>query len=246
MVLQMNSNKIFIYGKHPVFLSLKLGNRKFYRIYTSNRDEINRFIIDNKIKIDKNIIEYKTINELNKIIKNVNHQGIIAEVSTNRILSLDDFKKNIDIKNLPKLLILDQLTDPHNVGAIIRTAVAFDVNYLIIPKHNSLKEYPIIAKASAGMSEMITIIEVSNLNNTIEILKNIGYFIIGMAGEASQDIKSIKDNKNLCLVIGSEGSGIRPLVKKNCDALYKITTNAAVESLNASVAAAIAIYKIWG
>ena len=84
------------------------------------------------------------------------------------------------------------------------------------------------------------------LNNTIETLKKCGYFVIGMAGEAKQDIKEIKDSNNLCLVIGSEGNGIRQLVKKNCDELYKITTNSEVESLNASVATAIAIYKLWG
>ena len=240
------NNKIFIYGKHPVFLSLKLNNKKFYKIYTSNTNELNKFLVDNKIKINQNTIEYKTNNDLNKIVGNVNHQGIVAVTSTTKILSLDEFTKSISSENLPKLLILDQLTDPHNIGAIIRTAVAFDIKYLIITKYNSLRDYSIIAKASAGMSEMINIIEVSNLNNTIEILKDIGYFVIGMAGEASQDIKTITDNKNLCLIIGSEGNGIRHLVKKNCDALYKITTNDAVESLNASVAAAIAIYKIWG
>ena len=235
---------IIIYGKHPVFLSLK--QRKFFKIYTSNIDELNKFIDKNNIKLPANTIEYKSNKDLDKICTGVNHQGFIAYVSAKKELHFDDFISTLSKDNLPRLIILDQLTDPHNIGAIIRTAVAFNIEYVIIPEHNSLKDYSIIAKASAGMSEMINIIKVINLNNTIEILKKVGYFIIGMTGEARQDIKSITDAKDLCLVIGSEGSGIRPLVKKNCDALYKISTNKNVESLNASVAAAIVIYKLWG
>ena len=238
----MNNGNI-IYGKHPVFLSL--GKRKLQKIYTSNINELEKFIKDGVL--NKNIIEYKTNRELDKMVNGANHQGFVAfTYDVNKTMFLDDFVSTLDSKNLPRLLILDQLTDPHNVGAIIRTAVAFDVNYVIITKHNSLKDYSIIAKSSAGLSEFINIIEVTNLNSAIEILKKVGYFVVGMAGEAGQDIKSIKDSKNLCLVIGSEGNGIRRLVKENCDALYKITINSNVESLNASVAAAIAIYKIWG
>ena len=240
----MNNNKTIIYGKHPIILAIKQQNRKVYKIYISS--DTDKFISENNLKINKNIIEYKSNRDLDKITGGANHQGCVAVVSTNKILSINDFVDNIDKKNLPRLLILDQLTDPHNVGAIIRTAVAFGINYIMITKHNSLNNYSIIAKSSAGMSEMINIIEVINLNNTIEILKNIGYFVIGMAGEATQDIKTINDNKNLCLIIGNEGSGIRQLVKKNCDALYKITIDSNVESLNASVAAAIAMYQIWG
>ena len=162
-------------------------------------------------------------------------------------MDINDFLKAIkEEKELPRLLILDQLTDPHNIGAIIRTAVAFNIKYIILTKYNSLNDLSVISKTSAGMVNMVNIIEVINLNNSIDILKKAGYFIIGMAGEATKDIKTITDNKSICLVIGNEGNGIRQLVKKNCDLLCKITTNSNVESLNASVAAAISIYTLWG
>lgn len=245
--IKPSNNNFYIYGKHPVFLSLKNNKRKFFKIYTSNSDELIKYIKENELDINTNIIEYKNNNELTKILgEDLNHQGYVASVSKNKTLTLDDFLNTINNnKLLPKLLILDQLTDPHNIGAIIRTAVAFDINYIIVTKYNSPKDSSTILKSSAGMSEFINIIEVVNLNNTIDTLKKIGYFIIGMAGEAKHSIEEINDNKNLCLIIGNEGNGIRQLIKKNCDELYKIEINNKVESLNASVATAIAIYKIW-
>ncbi len=240
----MNKETI-IYGKHPVLLSLK--NRNIFKIYTSNIGELEKYIKDNNININKKIIEYKSSKELNGLYKNINHQGYIAIAKIEKSIDINDFLKAIkEEKELPRLLILDQLTDPHNIGAIIRTAVAFNIKYIILTKYNSLNDLSVISKTSAGMVNMVNIIEVINLNNSIDILKKAGYFIIGMAGEATKDIKTITDNKSICLVIGNEGNGIRQLVKKNCDLLCKITTNSNVESLNASVAAAISIYTLWG
>lgn len=246
--MKIMSSNFYIYGKHPILLSLKNGKREFFKIYTSNIEELKKYIQDNKISIKHNLIEYKTNSELNKFFaENINHQGYVASVSKNKTFTIDDFIDSIkNQKQLPRIIILDQLTDLHNIGAIIRTAVAFNVEYIIMTKYNSPKDYSVILKSSAGMSELVNIIEVVNVNNTIEILKKSGYFVVGMAGEVKRDIKEIKDSNNLCLVIGSEGNGIRQLVKKNCDELYKITTNSNVESLNASVATAIVIYKLWG
>ena len=239
----------FIYGKHPCFTLLQNQKRKIKKIYTSNFDILNKFIEENKININKNIIEKKSNNEISNIIKeNVNHQGFLILASERKKTTLDEFieKECKNKNNLPKLIILDQLTDPHNVGAIIRTAMAFGVKHIITTKFNSVNDSAIITKTSTGLSEVIDIIEVVNVNNTIEELKKVGYFIIGMAGEAKTNIKTIKNPENLCLVIGNEGNGIRQLVKKNCDILVKIEMNEEVESLNASVATAIAIYQIWG
>ncbi len=244
----MNNNKILIYGKHPIFLALKNKNRKFFKIYTSNVEELKKYIKDNDINNVNNLIEFKNNNDLNKLfLESINHQGYVALVSNPKTLEFYDFiNERCDNKNnLPKLLILDQLTDPHNIGAIIRTAAAFGIKYIITTKYNSPKDSAIIVKSSAGLSEIINIIEVININKTIEILKNIGYFIIGLAGEAQRNIKTITNSENLCLIIGNEGKGIRQLIKKNCDALYKINISKDVESLNASVAAAIAIYQLW-
>jgi 23S rRNA (guanosine2251-2'-O)-methyltransferase len=244
----MKNDELLIYGKHPIFLALKNKKRKFSKIYTSNIDELNRFFEKECISMEKNIIKYKNNNELDGLFREqTNHQGYVAYVSGHEKIDIDDFiGKECSNKNfLPRLLILDQLTDPHNIGAIMRTAAAFGVNYIITTKYNSPKDSSVIVKSSAGLSEIINVIEVVNINQTIEILKDVGYFVIGLAGEARESIKSIKNTANLCLVVGNEGKGIRQLIKRNCDVLYKIDMQNNVESLNVSVATAIALYQLW-
>lgn len=239
----------FIYGKHPIFLALKNKSRIFKKIYTSNFNELKKFLEDNKIVLKNDVIKSLNNAEISKIIKeDVNHQGYLALVGEKKFIDFDYFLKNkcLDRNDLPRLLILDQLTDPHNIGAIIRTAVAFGVEDIITTKFNSTKDSAVIVKSSAGLSEIINIIEVVNLNNTVEELKDVGYFVVGMAGEGKQNLKNIKDPKNLCLIIGNEGKGIRNLLKKNCDILCKIEIDEKVESLNASVATAIALFQLWG
>lgn len=241
------NNDLCIYGKHPIFLALQHKKRDIFKIYTSNLEELKQFIKENNIKIKENIIEYKTNDQINKIIKeDVNHQGYLALASNHKKYNFDTFLNEIKQNNkFEKIIILDQLTDPHNIGAIIRSAVAFGVKYIITTEKNTPKDSSVIVKSSAGMSEIIDIIEVVNINNTIEELKKVGYFIIGMAGEAKLNLKTIKNDSNYCLVVGNEGRGIRQLVKKNCDILCKIEMEEAVESLNVSVATAIALYQLW-
>ena len=244
-----NKNELMIYGKQPVLLTILNKKRQIFKIYTSNKKELCDFINKNDIKFNIGCIEERTNRELDNLTidNEVNHQGYIAIVGSRSRINFDIFCNEIckDKNNLPKLLILDEVTDPRNVGAIMRTAAAFGVNYIISTYRNSVNDSGTIIKSSAGYSEVMELIEVGNLNQAMEDLKKVGYFIIGLAGETKQDIKSIKDSKNLCLVLGNEGRGIRQLVKKNCDSLYRIEMQNNVESLNVSVACAIAIYQLW-
>lgn len=242
-----NSFSSIIYGKHPFFLALKNRSLDFEKIYTSNLNEVENFIIKNNLIIKKCLLNNRSNSELNKMLPDINHQGYIGYIKKQKYLDFQDFinEKCADKNNLPRIIILDQLTDPHNIGAIIRTSLAFNIKYIIKTKYNSPKDMSIISKTSAGLSEFINLIEVQNLNNAIESLKKVGYFIIGLAGEARNDIKMLNDSNNIGIVIGNEGSGIRSLVKKSCDMLCKITMSDDVESLNVSVAAAIVIYKLW-
>ena len=233
-------NKSLIYGKHPFFSVLKAKKRKIYQIFVSKK---------NQIELNKNIIEVCDTQKLDNIFPfpEKNHQGYILFASEEQGLSFDSFLIQAQKQEtLPELLILDQILDPHNLGAIIRTAVAFGIENIIITSFNSVKDTPVVAKSSVGLSEIVNLIEVVNLNNTIKDLKNIGYFVIGLDGEAKLDINQLKDPTNLALVLGNEGKGIRELVKKNCDELVKIPMKECVESLNVSVATAIAIYELWG
>lgn len=245
------SDKVLIYGKHPFFAVLKSKKRKIYQVYVSEKNKNEFFEVAKKedIRLDNKILNFLDSSKLDSIFPypEKNHQGYMLQVSKKDKVSLDDFLENItDKNNLPKLLILDSIVDPHNLGAIIRTAVAFGITDIVVTTFNSVKDTPVVTKTSAGLSELVNIIEVVNLNNTIKDLKDFGYFVFGLDGEAKVNISSIKDNKNIALVLGNEGKGIRDLVKKNCDELVKIPMSTDAESLNVSVASAIAIYELWG
>jgi 23S rRNA (guanosine2251-2'-O)-methyltransferase len=247
--VKSDSSSYFICGKNPSFLCLKGKKREVCKIYTSDVEGMKDFLEKNSIKIKPEKIEFRTNTELNSFLKdkNVQHQGIVLEVKNRARMNFDVFlqlcKKNR--QPLPKLLVLDEITDPHNVGAIMRTAAAFGVNYIITTFRHGVGDTPTIAKTSAGYSEMVELIEVANLNNAIKELKKVGYFVLGLDGNAKDDVKKLMDVKNMCLALGNEGRGLRSLVKKNCDFLCKIKTETSVESLNVSVACAVAIYQLW-
>ena len=250
--LIINDNKgCLIYGKHPFFSVLKSKKRQIYDVFVLNKKKNEFFDIVKKENLNiKNLkIDFVDNQKLDSIFpfQEKNHQGYILYASKKTNISLYDFIENVkNLKELPKLLILDQIVDPHNLGAIIRTAVAFNVENIIITSFNSSKDNATVLKTSAGLSEIVNIIEVVNLNNAIKDLKNIGYFIIGMDGEGKTNINQISNSSNIAIVVGNEGKGIRELVKKNCDDLVKIPMNNFVESLNVSVATAISIYELWG
>ncbi|MDR1494827.1 MAG: 23S rRNA (guanosine(2251)-2'-O)-methyltransferase RlmB [Rickettsiales bacterium] len=240
-----------IYGKYPVLMALKNRAKSFITVYTTDTEYLREHVATQGISLDPSLIKQKSNAELSKILgdHSVSHQGYVAQLEENKKICLQDFidEKCRDISSLPKLLILDELTDPHNVGAILRTAVAFGVGHVIKTKHNSPGDLSVIAKTSAGTSEFVNLVEVVNINRTIEILKKLGYYVVGLCGRSEKSLINIKNMINLCLVIGSEGRGLRRLVRENCNTLCAVRMkNTAVESLNASVAAALAIYELWG
>lgn len=245
------NNQVLIYGKHPFFSVLKNNKRKLFSIFVAdnNKNELLQFIQKEKINIDISNINFVSNNKLDSIFphQDKNHQGYIIYASERNKMDLYDFLNNINNSNtLPKLLILDQILDPHNLGAIIRTACAFGVDNIIITEFHSAKDTATVIKTSVGLSEKINLIVVSNLNNTIKELKKIGYFIIGLDGNAKLTLDKITDSSNIAIILGNEGKGIRELVKKNCDDLVKIPMQNNVESLNVSVATAITLYQLWG
>ena len=183
-------------------------------------------------------LEYKEKWELDKLAKN-NHQGIIMVVEDFNYTPLEDLLK---IEN-GKIIILDHLEDPHNLGAIIRTVEAAGLDGIIIPKNRTVDVNETVSKTSVGALYNVKICQVNNLNQTIKKLKENGYWIIGtdMDGE---DYTSINYPSKSALVIGSEGFGMSRLVKESCDYVVKIPMNGKINSLNASVAAGIMIYEL--
>ena len=190
---------------------------------------------------EKNL-KYKIVekNFLDKLISN--HQGVVAEIEGFKTYELKDIVRN---SKDSLIVMLEGLEDPHNLGAILRTADAAGVDGVIIPKHRSVRLNSTVAKVSTGAIFTVKCVEVTNLANAIDKLKSLGYWIVGAeTSPNSVDYRSIKYDMPTVLVIGSEGKGISRLVTSKCDFLVKIPMAGSVTSLNASVSAGILMYEI--
>jgi 23S rRNA (guanosine2251-2'-O)-methyltransferase len=247
----LNKNEIILCGKHAVFSALEKKRRKIFEIFVTENSatELENFLNKNSLEKLKNLVRRLDNRGIENLLgEGQIHQGIAIRATKLPLKTQNDLLEELcelkENSKLPTLILLDQISDPHNVGAIIRSAIGFGVTKIIFCEHNAPKENATIVKSSAGTIEMADLIVVTNFSNLLEKLKKIGYWCIGLAGEAKHNITEIKEYKNIALVVGSEGDGIRDLVKKNCDLLAKIQMNNEVESLNASVAAAIALYEI--
>lgn len=219
-----------VYGKNVL---KEVFNKNIKRVYLA-KNFSNKKIID-ELR-DRNIpIRFLDKNILNSMEKG-NHQGIIIDIDDYEYYSLDEIEKD-DV-----IIMLDHLEDPHNFGAIIRTVEAAGYKSIVIPKDRSVEVNPTVMKVSAGTLENVKIARVGNLVNTINELKQKGYWIIG-TDMVGTDYKDIDYKGKIVIVIGNEGKGISKLVKENCDFIASIPMNGKVNSLNASVAAALIIYE---
>ncbi len=237
-----------------MFLALQKKRREVFQILVTKNSivELEKFLEQQNLLSLKNRLKLVEAHAIEAIIGSdqIIHQGLALNCSPAPLKSqnnlLEELEKIANVGGvMPPLLIMDQLRDPHNVGAIIRSACAFGVKKIIFPEHNFPKEAAVMNKSSSGMIENVDLFLVVNLNNLMVKLKDLDYWCIGLAGEATENVDKIREYKNIALVIGSEGEGIRELVKKNCDLLVRIEMNAEVESLNASVAASIALREVF-
>ncbi len=224
---------MYVYGKNVAKELLDKDEKiKKAFLYKNFSDQE---IID-KLKVKNVKTLYLDKYELDKIEKG-NHQGIILEINDYNYASLDEIMKN-DV-----IVMLDHLEDPHNVGAIIRTCEAAGVKSLIIPKDRGVKINATVMKVSVGTTEKVKIAMVNNLVNTLKELQKNGYWVIGTTMNGT-DYRHIDYHGKIVLVIGNEGHGLSRLVKENCDFLATIPMRGKVNSLNASVAAALIIYEV--
>lgn len=172
-----------------------------------------------------------------------NHQGVMARLKGFPTCSLEDLLSAPETSP-PTLVALDSIQDPHNLGAIIRSAAAAGAAGVIIPKDRSAPLEGAAAKVAAGAMGRIKVCQVTNLVDSLRQLKEAGYWIYGAEGQSGQSIHATDLSGKLCLVIGSEGKGLRPLVRQQCDFLVAIPMSGLVESLNASVAAGVMLFEI--
>ncbi len=234
-----------IEGRNPVIEAIK-NDREIDKIMISNTSKEGSIKKIIGMAREKNIvIQNVDRHKLDEISTSHAHQGVIAMVSEYKYWELEDLiKKAKDSDQDPFFIILDEITDPHNLGTIIRTADAVGAHGVIIPKRRSANITPVVAKASAGAVEYVPVCKVTNIVNTIKKLKDEGMWIAAadMDGQTfyEQDLTG-----SLGLVIGSEGFGISRLVKQNCDFTVKMPMIGNVTSLNASVAGGILLYEIF-
>jgi 23S rRNA (guanosine2251-2'-O)-methyltransferase len=172
------------------------------------------------------------------------HQGFAALVGSVNTFTLDELIH--DTINISRSLFvaLDQITDPHNIGAIIRTCAGFGVDGIVITKNHSNINSPTVAKSSSGMIDLVKIYEVTNLSNAINKLQKSGVWVIGLDSNTDMSLKDVTKFDKCLLILGSEGEGLRRMTKEHCDLLVKIPLSKHVDSLNVSNAAAIAIYAL--
>lgn len=168
------------------------------------------------------------------------HQGVVIEVEPLEDAWLDDLLNTAPDKAI--LLVLDQVTDPHNVGAILRSAAAFGAIGIVTQDRHSPPESGVIAKAASGALERMPWVRVVNLARALEEIAEAGFWRIGLTGDAEMDLKDALGPQRVALVLGAEGAGLRPNTREHCDALARLPMTDAVESLNVSNAAAVALY----
>lgn len=236
-----------LYGIHPVFEVLKAGRREIFEIYiakdkTSKRiEKVAAFAESIEVPVEK----VKPL-ELKSMAGTDLHQGIGAKTGPFPLTGISDIVDSIQRdEGNHLLLLLDNILDPNNLGALVRTALCVGVNGIVVPKDRSALPTPAVSKASAGALEHVRLARVTNMVKTIKTLIEKGMWIAGMDKASDRSVFFSDLTGSVAIVIGGEEKGIRPLVKKHCDFLMSIPQIGPVDSLNASVAGAIAMYEVF-
>ena len=228
-----------IYGKNPVIEAIRA--RKVVKVFIVNN--FNDQKISSLIKENRLAVSMISPNEMDKMCDGV-HQGIAAELKPYQTVGLEEIIARAKKKEKQIIVMLDNISDPHNLGAILRSADVFEASGIILPKHNSVTLNATVAKTSAGAINYVPVAVVNNLNQAIKTLKEEGYWVVSTDGSANIDYSSLKYDFPVVVVIGSEGKGVSPLVLKNSDYIVKIPQFGHVNSLNASVAAGILLAEV--
>jgi 23S rRNA (guanosine2251-2'-O)-methyltransferase len=234
-----------IFGVNPVKESLR-GTRGAFNMYVQSNATDHR--VENIIKLAEErgvAVHRREKIDLTKMCASSHHQGIALEVEPFRYADLDDLLVSLDHSGNPGFfLVLDGILDPHNLGALIRSAACVGVDGVVIPRDRACGVTAAAEKASAGAVETVPVVQVVNIAKTLETMKKAGYWIYGLALEAADSVFDTKFSGSIALVVGGEGDGIRPLVCKQCDLLISIPQYGGVASLNASVAGGIAMFEV--
>ena len=233
-----------IYGLHAVEKFLKQSPQSVFSISflkgRLNKRQQSLFDQANRIGLNIQQVNKSAFNRIDG-----NHQGVMADVAKQADLNETDLKTLVEKAANPLFIFLDEVQDPHNLGAILRTADAVGVDAVVIPKHNSVGMNPTVRKVASGAADNVKLIVVSNLVRTIKEMQQEGMWMIGLAGETDKTIYDHDMTGSIGIVMGTEGSGLRRLTKESCDHLAAIPMVGVVESLNVSVATGVAVYEAF-
>lgn len=237
------SNEL-IYGIHSVRAVLERDPARFVEAYVLKGRQDDRLlpVLNELARIGVSIQEMNR-KVLDDKAKGANHQGVIAKVKPAKPLNENDLDDILAQHEQPLLLVLDGVTDPHNLGACLRNADAAGVAAVIVPKDKSAPLTATVSKVACGAAETVPLVRVTNLARTMRALQEKGVWFVGTAGEATHDIYHSKLNGPLAIVMGAEGDGMRRLTRETCDDLIKIPMAGTVSSLNVSVATGICLFE---
>ena len=243
----MKKSSFLIAGKHAVIEALKNPRRKVLKVLLNeeskkklNRENLNKVLLEN-VKIF-----YKTKKELDRLCSKdqISHQGLIADIEHLEKKNIKEYlEQNSTEKNIT-LVALQGVTDPRNIGSIIRSAASFNINGIIVTERSYPSESKLLYKSASGCTELIDIFEVSNINSTLKLLQSKNFWISGFDIQSNKDFASHDWNGRNVLLFGSEGYGLKFQTKKNSDFLLRININKKVESLNISNSASIVFHYL--
>lgn len=232
---------IYIYGKHAVIEVLSFRPDVVSEVFL--RDEVQPEIRTKLLSAIKKVTIFKGDAIPREVDKHAVHQGMIAKIDRSKlVVSFEDFKRTLTVTNDTSLALLGEVQDPHNVGAVIRSAAGFGLAGVLIPKHRQAGVTGTVVKVSAGMAFKIPLVEVANVNRAIEDLKKEGFFIYGLDGGGYTTLPQEQFTRPSVFVLGNEGEGIRAKTKEHCDSIISIPMHKRCESLNASASASVVFY----
>lgn len=232
-----DSGTIWLWGAHPVRAALQNPKRKSRKLLISVPDPEFRTLAG-KAKIPVESVDAHALSR--NLPRDAVHQGVALLTAPLEELDVHDA---VETASPPRrVVLLDQVTDPHNLGAILRSAAAFGAAAVVVQDRNSPPEGGVLAKAASGALEMVPVVRVVNIARTLDEFADMGFLRVALADEVSEPIERVDLNRDLVLVLGAEGEGIRRLTREKCDIAVRLPTQPAMPSLNVSNAAAIALY----
>ena len=233
----------WIYGNHAVLAAIDNPKRRIHRLLQANPDAEKAA----RGGTDRQLPRWETVDRtiLDRVAGRESvHQGIAAQVSPLPEIEVDDIAALAADRPEAKLVILDQVTDPHNVGAILRSAAAFGALAVVLTERNAAPESGVLAKAASGALELVPLVRVTNLARAMEQLKAAGFWCAGLAAEGERTLAEARLSGRVALCLGAEGAGLRRLTRTHCDLLVKLPTSGPIDHLNVSNAAAVALYEL--